>query len=56
MLSDGEHVVKTGTFLDDGTVECDLRIVHEPIRFGSGDCRDPPELQEDVIADTYVVQ
>jgi hypothetical protein len=42
-----ETVVKTGTWLYDGQVVCDVRIVYSPIRFGSGDPVDPPEDDEE---------
>jgi hypothetical protein len=44
-----------GTYLYDGTVECDLRIVHSPVRYGSGDLEDPPEIENNVAVDTYYV-
>lgn len=47
------NVVKKGTFLYDGTVECDLRIVYSKIRYGSGDYEDPPELENDLMQDTF---
>ena len=31
-----EHVVQVGTYLYDGQVECDLRIVFSPVRYRSG--------------------
>src|SRR5688500_5797491 len=54
-LNSNEKVVATGTFLYAGT-ECDLRIVFSPIRYGSGDCEDEPEIANDSVADTYYVQ
>ncbi len=44
-----------GTYLYDGTVECDVRIVRSPIRYGTGDYEDPPEIETDVEADTFYV-
>ena len=55
MLHPGETVVKTGTFLYDSAVECDIRIVHSPIRYGSGDYEDPPDVQHDVECDVFYV-
>jgi len=55
MLYPGETVVQTGTFLYDGAVECDIRIVHSPIRYGSGDYEDPPDIQDDVECDVFYV-
>lgn len=46
-LHEGEVVVKSGTFLYDGTVTCNLRIVRSQVCPGSGDWEDPPELAED---------
>ena len=54
-LNPGETVVATGTFTY-GAVECDLRIVLSPIRYGSGDYEDEPEIGNDVVQDTYYVQ
>lgn len=50
-----ETVVKEGTYLYDGRVECDIRIVHSPMRYGSGDYEDSPEIENDVEIDTYYV-
>ena len=55
-LSSGESVVRAGTFLDDGQVVCDLRIVLSPVRFGTGDYEDPPEVSDDVDQDTFYIQ
>ena len=54
-LNPDEKVVATGTFLYAGT-ECDLRIVLSPLRYGSGDYEDEPELANDSLTDTYYVQ
>jgi len=56
MLEPGEIVVMKGTFLYDGTVECDIRIVFSPICYGSGDYEDPEELREDQQVDNYYIQ
>jgi hypothetical protein len=55
-LSLGERVVQSGTFLYDGQVVCDLRIVLRPVRRGTGDHEDPPELSEDANQDTFYVE
>jgi hypothetical protein len=55
-LSSADLVVKTGTFLYDGAVICDLRIVRRPIRFGTGDDEDPPEIRDDLVQDTFYVE
>jgi hypothetical protein len=46
-------IVKQGTWLYAGSIECDMCIQYSPIRFGSGDCEDPPEIYNDVEVDTY---
>lgn len=55
-LSLGESVVQAGTFLYDGEVVCDLRIVLSPVRFGTGDHEDPPEISDDAVQDTFYIQ
>ena len=55
-LSRGESVVQAGTFLYDGQVVCDLRIVFSPVRRGTGDYEDPPEVSDDVHQDTFYIQ
>jgi hypothetical protein len=52
----GQIVVATGTFLYDGIVECDLRIVFSPIRYGSHDYEDEPEIADDIVTDTYYIE
>src|SRR5512138_3363464 len=51
-----ETTVRRGTFLYGGKVECDVRIIHSPIHFGSGDYEDPAEVQNDIERDTYYIQ
>lgn len=51
-----EKVIKNGTFLYDGTVLCDLRIVRSEMRSGSGDYEDPPELANDQYGEFFYVQ
>ena len=55
-LSSTDVVVMEGTFLYDGTVVCDLRIVRRPIRFGTGDDEDPPEFRDDLVQDTFYLE
>jgi hypothetical protein len=55
-LFPGESVVQAGTFLYDDQVECDLRIVLSPVRRGTGDYEDPPEVSDDVDQDTFYIQ
>lgn len=56
LFDSAEKVVKTGTFLYDDTVLCDVRIVYSTIRYGSGDWEDPPALAEDHRGDFFGVQ
>lgn len=51
-----EKVVKTGNFLYDDTVLCDVRIVYSTFCPGSGDWEDPPELAEDRDGEFFGVQ
>jgi hypothetical protein len=55
-LYEGELVVKNGTFLYDGTVTCDVRIILSQVRHGSGDLEDPPELADDKEGEFFYVQ
>jgi hypothetical protein len=55
MLRPNESLIQEGTFLYDGTVEGDIRIVHSPVRYGSGDHEDLPDIQNDLTQDTYYV-
>lgn len=55
-LNPSEKIVATGTFLYDGTIECDLRIVFSPVRYGSGDNEDLPDIANDTVTDSYYVQ
>ncbi|MDQ1834851.1 hypothetical protein [Massilia scottii] len=55
-LHAGEEVVKNGTFLYDGTVSCDVRIIRSQKRPGSGDWEDPPEVADDKHGDYFYVQ
>ncbi|HEX6706560.1 MAG TPA: hypothetical protein VF169_17505 [Albitalea sp.] len=55
-LASNETVVKEGTFLYDGEIECDIRIVHSPVRYGSGDHEDPPEVENDLAQSTFYIQ
>jgi hypothetical protein len=54
-LRPGEIIVKEGTYLWAGTIECDICIVYSPIRYGSGDREDPRNVSDDVEYDTYYI-
>ena len=54
-LSPSERVEKSGTFLYDCAVVCDLCIVFSPVHFGTGDYEDPPEWADDIDQDTYYI-
>lgn len=55
-ITPNETVVMEGTFLYDGKVECDIRIVRSAVRFGSGDYEDPPEIASDNEKTTFYIQ
>ncbi|RQO62798.1 hypothetical protein DBV14_03825 [Variovorax sp. KBW07] len=48
--------MKEGTYLYDGEIECDIRIVRSQIRWGTGDDGDEPRVRCDVEKDTFYVQ
>lgn len=54
-LQPGQRVVAEGTFLYDGLVECDIRIVFGPICYGGGDFDEDLQIECDVVRDTYYV-
>lgn len=49
-------VVKEGTWLYDGTVPTGVRIVRCPVRYGTGDWEDPPDIREDLAEPGFDVQ
>ena len=51
----GERIIKEGTFLYDGSVECDIRIAFSATRFGSGDSRDSDEISKDQDVGAYYI-
>jgi hypothetical protein len=55
-LRPDEEVVKTGTFLYDGEVTCDIRIVRSPVCYGSGDYEDPLEIANDHERETFYIE
>ena len=48
--------VKQGTFLYDGNVTCDVRIVQTQTRYGSADHEDPPQVQDDQPGPCFYVE
>jgi hypothetical protein len=58
MVGEGRSskVVKSGTFLYAGSVVCDIRIVREPIRFGTGDYEDDEDVREDQQVETFYIE
>jgi len=58
-LRDGRgsgEIIRRGTWLYAGEVECDVQIVLCPIYYGSGDLDDPPKFAEDILEPTYYVE
>lgn len=50
-----ETIVKEGIFLYDGIVECNIRVVQSPIRYGTGDYDDEPAISNDMRVDTFYI-
>lgn len=55
ILQPSQEIVKTGTFLYDGLVTCDVMIVRGPICYGSGDDEDPPDVANDQQRETFYI-
>jgi hypothetical protein len=51
---DGE-VVLEGVWLYGGTTECRIAIIRRDVRYGSADYEDPPEVAQDLEAETFEV-
>ena len=49
------EVVKNGTFLWAGELEGAVKIVREPVHYGTGDLEDEPEVSDDQERETYYV-
>jgi hypothetical protein len=47
------EVVLHGTWLYAGEILCDVQIIHTNFRPGSGDYKDPPEIEEDQYGDNH---
>ena len=54
-LQPDQRVVAEGTFLYDGLVECDIRIVFGPICYSCGEFNEESHLNDDVVRETYYV-
>lgn len=50
-----ENIVKSGTFLYDGSVLCAVCIAFSALRFGTGDYEDSPDVSLDAEIETYYV-
>ncbi|MCM3905105.1 MAG: hypothetical protein ND866_25710 [Pyrinomonadaceae bacterium] len=55
-MFENAEVVKVGTFLYDGTVICDIRIVKHNGRYGTGDPFDEPKFREDIEGEFYYIE
>ncbi len=53
---DSLPVVRRGTWLYDGVVEREVRILVSPKYYGSGDFEDEPEIADDRDQETFVVE
>jgi hypothetical protein len=54
-IPSSENIVKTGTFLYDGSILCDVCIAYSSVRFGNGDYEDSSDIGGDVEIDAYYV-
>ncbi len=54
MFEDAE-IIRTGVFLYDDSVSCDLKIIRHNMRYGSGDAEDEPEIADDVEGEFYYI-
>jgi len=50
------EIIRCGYFLYDGFHPTELRIVRSPIRYGTGDYEDPPEICNDIEVETYYIE
>ena len=55
MNLENKQPIKTGTWLYDGNIPCEVRIVPHNILYGSGDYEDPPEIGEDQEVDCFYI-
>jgi len=52
-MYDDLPTVRSGFWLCDGTLRLPIRIVQSPVRHGTGDHEDPPDISDDVEADCF---
>jgi hypothetical protein len=55
-LRPGESVAMEGTCLYDAQVQCRIRIVRSPVRYGSADYEDPEDIASDLTQETFYIQ
>lgn len=51
----GEEVIRVGTWLYDGRVPAQLRIIRQEVSYGTGDYEDPPDIREDREGPCFVI-
>jgi hypothetical protein len=54
-LLEGKEAVKCGTWLYDGSIPCEVRIVRHDTLYGSGDHADPREISEDQNIECFYI-
>lgn len=47
--------VRCGTWLYDGSIPCEVRIVPHDTLYGTGDYEDPPEISDDREIESYYI-
>lgn len=55
-MFEGAEVVKEGTWIYGNSVVCNIRIIKWHTLYGSGDYKDPPEIQDDREIECYYVE
>ena len=56
MAAPNKEVIKEGVWLYDGAVVTDVRIVAHPFTFGTGDCEDADDVQDDQPEASFAVE
>lgn len=49
-------IAREGTWLYDGQVPTGVRVAHCNVRYGTGDCQDPPEIRNDSLVAGFDLQ